>query len=167
MNVNMEPQVHMNVNIPPHPPTPRVRSINCCRKFTWTLTSCRKFTWTLTSHPTPLPTPRVRSINCCRKFTWTLTSHPTPPPHRMWFQKPGRAYIYTYTCMYVYIYICIYMYLNILYDMRLSKTTKYQYKKVNIFITFTKFYWYQECLCMCIYVCKYLSIDRSIRYQYT
>ena len=37
----------MNVNIPPHPtpPTPRVRSINCCRKFTWTLTS----------HPTPPP----------------------------------------------------------------------------------------------------------------
>ena len=61
--------------------------INCCRKFTWMLTSSRKFTWTLTSHPTP-PTPRVRSINCCRKFTWTLTScpkftwtsHPTPPP---------------------------------------------------------------------------------------
>ena len=49
----------MNVNIPPHPTPPprvcvastaaassqRVRSINCCLKFTWTLTS----------HPTPPP----------------------------------------------------------------------------------------------------------------
>ena len=55
MNVNILPQGHMNVNIPPHPPTPHVRSIHCCRKFTWTLTSCRKVTWTLTSHPTPPP----------------------------------------------------------------------------------------------------------------
>ena len=57
----------MNVNIPPHPPTPH-----------------------------------VRSINCFCKFTWTLTSHPTPPPHRMWFQKRGRAYIYTYIHIYIY-----------------------------------------------------------------
>ena len=123
----------MNVNIPPHPPTPRVRSINCCRKFTWTLTShptpppptprvrsincCRKFTWTLTSHPTPPPPPRVcvastaaassqrvRSINCCRKFTWTLTSHPTPP-------HPPIVFRFTQFQKpgQAYIYICSYL----------------------------------------------------------
>ena len=110
----------MNVNIPPHPPTPRVHSINCFCKFTWTLTSrsincCRKFTWTLTSHPTP-PTPRVhsincfckftwtltsRSINCCRKFTWTLTSHPYPPTPSYVVPKAGTSLyihlIYTIT----------------------------------------------------------------------
>ena len=67
--------------------------------------------------------------------------------------------------MYVCMYVCIYMYLNVLYKIIICtylKTSKYPYKKVNIFSTFTKFYRYQECLCMCIYVCKYLSIDRSI-----
>ena len=36
-------------------------------------------------------------------MTWTLTSHPIPPPHRMWFQEMGGAYIY------IYIYIHIHM----------------------------------------------------------
>ena len=119
----------------PTPPTPRVRSINCCRKFTWTLTSCRKFTWTLTSHPTPLPTPRVRSINCCRKFTWTLTSHPTPPPHRMWFQKPGRAYIYIYTLLYIYMYM-ICSKINILRDQQSRTYTHGKKHSSTFFLSF-------------------------------
>ena len=121
----------MNVNISPHPPTPRVRSINCCRKFTWTLTShptpptprvrsincCRKFTWTLTSHPTPPPpsrvcvastaaasSQRVRSINCCRKFTWTLTSHPTPPPNRIQVYAVPEAWTSLYI-QYIFIFM--------------------------------------------------------------
>ena len=144
----------MNVNIPPHPPTPRVRSINCFCKFTWTLTS----------HPTP-PTPRVRSINCFWKFTWTLTSHPTPPtprvrsiplllqvhmnvnipphppPHRMWFQEQGRAYIYICNIYICNIYICNVYICNIYICIN-------TYMYVYIYI----------CIYICIYIYMYIYI---------